>query len=185
MSDPTSDPTPDDVVAFWREAGPKKWFAKDGAFDGACRDRFAAAWERAARGESAAWEESPQGALALVLLLDQIPRNMFRNDPRAWSSDPQALAVAERALAKGFDTRVDALLRPFFYLPFEHAEDRTAQQRSVALFSILGEAEQLKWAQHHHDIVARFGRFPHRNAVLGRESSPEELAFLEEDDFRG
>jgi uncharacterized protein (DUF924 family) len=180
-----SDPSPQDLVAFWREAGPKRWFAKDTAFDETCRSRFRTAWERAGRGELSAWEESPTGALALLILLDQMPRNMFRGDPRTWSTDPQALAVAERALGRGFDTKVDRPLRLFFYLPFEHAEDLKAQERSVALFEILGEEEQSKWARHHRDIIARFGRFPHRNAVLGRESTPEELAFLEEDDFRG
>lgn len=176
---------PEDVVTFWRDAGPRKWFAKDDAFDRACRERFMAAWEKAGRGELADWEASPEGALALLILLDQMPRNMFRGDPRTWSTDPQALGVAERALAKGFDTKVDQAVRLFFYLPFEHAEDVRAQERSVKLFELLGEAEQTKWALHHLDIVTRFGRFPHRNAVLGRESTPEELSFLEEDDFRG
>jgi len=179
------DPTPENVVSFWREAGPEKWFAKNGAFDLSCRDRFLAAWEKAGRGEFAAWEATPEGALALVLLLDQMPRNMFRGDPRSWATDPQALAAAGRALAKGFDTKTERELRFFFYLPFEHAENLRAQERSVALFELYGEPDQLEWARHHRDIVVRFGRFPHRNAVLGRESTPEELAFLEEDDFRG
>lgn len=179
------DVTPDEVVTFWREAGPKKWFAKDDAFDEECRRRFLASWEKAGRGELSAWEDTPEGALALILLLDQMPRNMFRGDPRTWSTDPQALAAAERALDRGFDLKVDPSLQAFLYLPFEHAEDRKAQERSLKLFSILGAEEQMKYAQHHHDVVMRFGRFPHRNAVLGRESTPEELAFLDEDDFRG
>ena len=174
-----------DVVAFWREAGPERWFAKDDGFDTECRERFLGVWERAARGELDGWGETAEGALGLVILLDQMPRNMFRNDPRAWSSDAQARAAAEAALAKGFDREVEPELRAFFYLPFEHAEDRAAQARSVALFTELGDPETLKWARHHQDIVDRFGRFPHRNAVLGRESTPEELAFLEIDDFRG
>lgn len=174
-----------DVVAFWREAGPERWFAKDDGFDAACRARFLGVWERAVRGELDDWNATAEGALGLVILLDQMPRNMFRNDPRAWSSDAQARAAAEAALAKGFDREVEPEIRAFFYLPFEHAEDRAAQARSVALFEALGNPENLKWARHHRDIVARFGRFPHRNAVLGRESTPEELAFLEVDDFRG
>lgn len=179
------DVTPDEVVAFWREAGLKKWFARDEAFDDECRRGFHSSWEKAGRGELSEWEKSAAGALALILLLDQMPRNMFRGDPKTWSTDPQALAVAERALDKGFDMKVDPALRPFVYLPFEHAEDRKAQQRSLKLFAILGAEEQMRYARHHHDVVMKFGRFPHRNAVLGRESTPEELAFLEEDDFRG
>ncbi len=174
-----------DVVTFWRDAGREKWFAKDDAFDAACRDRFGAAWERAAAGEFDDWAETPEGALGLLILLDQIPRNIFRGDPRTWAADPHALAIAERAVAAGFDQRVEPELRAFVYLPFEHAEDRAAQARSLALFEALGDADFLHWARHHHDIVMRFGRFPHRNAVLGRPSTPEELAFLEEDSFRG
>ncbi len=174
-----------DVVAFWREAGAERWFAKDEGFDADCRARFLGAWERAARGELDGWGATAEGALGLVILLDQIPRNMFRNDPRAWSSDPQARAAAEAAISKGFDREVAAELRAFFYLPFEHAEGLAAQERSVALFAALGDADSLKWARHHRDIVARFGRFPHRNAALGRASTPEELAFLAVDDFRG
>ena len=180
-----AEPTPQDVVAFWRDAGPPKWFAKDDAFDAACRERFMGAWEKAARGELASWEKTPEGALALILLLDQMPRNMFRGDPRTWSTDPQALAAATRALDKGFDQEIEADLRAFVYLPFEHAEDLPAQDLSLVLFEKLGAAEQLKWARHHHAIIARFGRFPHRNETLGRTSTPEELAYLEEDDFRG
>ncbi|SBW01906.1 conserved hypothetical protein [uncultured Alphaproteobacteria bacterium] len=177
--------TADEVVRFWREAGREKWFAKDEAFDAACRTRFGAAWERAAAGAFDAWAETPEGALGLVILLDQIPRNVFRRDPRTWAADAKALAVAERAVERGFDREVAADLRAFFYLPFEHAEDRRAQARSLDLFAALGDPEFLHWARHHHDIVMRFGRFPHRNAVLGRDSTPEELAFLEEDSFRG
>ena len=176
---------PQDVVAFWRAAGPDRWFAKDDAFDAACRERFMGAWEKAGRGELAAWERTPEGALALVLLLDQMPRNMFRNDPRTWSTDPQALAAATRALDKGFDESLGEDVRAFLYLPFEHAEDLPAQDLSLVLFERLGAAEQLKWARHHHAIIARFGRFPHRNAILGRTSTPDELAYLDEDDFRG
>lgn len=174
-----------EVVAFWREAGPERWFAKDDGFDGECRARFLGAWEAAARGELEGWGGTAEGALGLVILLDQMPRNIFRNDPCAWSSDALARAAAEAAIGKGFDRLVAPGLRAFFYLPFEHAEDLAAQERSVALFAALGDADSLKWARHHRDIVARFGRFPHRNSALGRESTPEELAFLAVDDFRG
>ena len=178
-------PNPDEVVSFWQEAGPGAWFTKNLAFDALCRERFLEAHERAAAGELAAWEQSPEGALALVILLDQMPRNMFRGDPRTWATDPQALAVAERALAKGFDRQVAHDMQQFFYLPFMHAEDAALQARSLALYEAHGDPENLAFARHHHDIVVRFGRFPHRNAALGRESTPEELAFLEEDGFRG
>ena len=174
-----------EVVAFWRAAGPERWFARDDEFDAECRARFLDAWEVAGRGELNGWAETPEGALGLVILLDQVPRNMFRGEPRAWSSDAAARAAAEAAIAKGFDLQVAEALRAFFYLPFEHAEDRAAQARSVVLFQRLGNPENLKWARHHQGIVARFGRFPHRNAVLGRTSTPAELAFLEVDDFRG
>lgn len=178
-------PTATDVVDFWRAAGPERWFAKDDGFDAECRARFLDAWEMAAAGGLDAWAETAEGALGLVLLLDQMPRNMFRGDPRTFATDAAALAVAKRALALGYDRRVQPELRAFFYLPFMHAEDLAAQETSVALYTELGLAENLKFARHHRDVIARFGRFPHRNAVLGRETTPDEAAFLEEDDFRG
>lgn len=182
MDQPT---TPHEVVSFWQEAGPAAWFTKDAGFDETCRSRFLNAYEQAASGALAGWEETPDGALALVILLDQMPRNMFRGDKRTWATDPLALAVADRALAKGFDREVPFGLQQFFYLPFMHAEDLAAQERSLALYEAHGDPENLKWARHHRDIIARFGRFPHRNEVLGRESTPEEVAYLETDPFRG
>ncbi|MDB5558734.1 MAG: hypothetical protein JWQ36_1668 [Enterovirga sp.] len=178
-------PRPGDVLEFWREAGPGAWFTKNPAFDELCRSRFLHAYQQAAAGALPDWERSADGALALVILLDQMPRNMFRGDPRTWATDPDALAVATRALDAGYDQQVAPDLRPFFYLPFMHAEDLDAQERSVALYTALGDPENLTFAHHHHGIIARFGRFPHRNAVLGRETTPEEAAFLEEDPFRG
>lgn len=174
-----------EVLTFWRDAGRGRWFSRNEGFDALCRTSFLQAYEDAATGKFAAWERAPEGALALVLLLDQMPRNMFRGEARTWATDPIALAVAERALAKGFDRDVAPELRAFFYLPFMHAEDRAAQERSVALYKAHGDPDNLNFAHHHRDIVARFGRFPHRNEVLGRESTPEELAFLETDPFRG
>ncbi len=182
MDQPT---TPQEVVAFWQEAGPKAWFTQNPAFDRLCRERFLGAHETAAAGRLGDWEQSAEGALALIVLLDQMPRNMFRGDPRTWATDPLALAVADRALAKGFDRHVSIDMQQFLYLPFMHAEDLAAQERSLVLYEARGDAENLKFARHHRDIVARFGRFPHRNEVLGRKSTPEELAFLEEDAFRG
>jgi uncharacterized protein (DUF924 family) len=128
----------------------------------------------------------PDGALAVVLLLDQFPRNMFRGTRRVYQTDATALDVADRAIERGFDSQVEPALRGFFYLPFEHSESLADQERSVALHEAAGDEDGLTWARHHHDIVARFGRFPHRNAILGRESTPEELAYLaQEDAFKG
>jgi uncharacterized protein (DUF924 family) len=175
----------DEVLAFWREAGPDKWFASDTRFDEACRARFLTTYEAAARGDLAEWELSPHGALALLLLLDQLPRNMFRASRRAYATDPAALLAAERAIDRHFDKDVEPELRRFFYLPFTHAEDLAAQEHAVALAEASGEADAAQWARHHHEIIARFGRFPHRNAILGRESTAEELEFLATTEFKG
>jgi uncharacterized protein (DUF924 family) len=177
--------TPDEVISFWREAGPEKWFSKDEAFDQTCRDRFMPTYEAAARGDLNEWEITPDGALAVILLLDQFPRNMFRGQRETYKTDPVALMAADRAIERGFDHKVEPLFRRFFYLPFMHSESLADQERSVALNEALGEEDSVKYAHHHHDIVARFGRFPHRNAILGRETTPEEEAFLRESDFRG
>lgn len=176
--------TSDEVLAFWRHAGPEKWFSKDEAFDQDCRDRFMATYEAAARGDLNEWELTPEGALAVILLLDQFPRNMFRGQRETYKTDPAGLMAADRAIERGFDKKVEPELRRFFYLPFMHSESLRHQERSVTLNEALGE-DSLKWARHHCDIVARFGRFPHRNAMLGRETTPEEEAFLQEDSFRG
>lgn len=177
--------TADDVLAFWRDAGEKKWFAKDDAFDAGIRQRFLATYEAAAGGSLSDWEATPEGALALVIVLDQFPRNMFRGSARAFSADMLARAVAERALARGFDSQVPHGERMFLYLPFEHSETMADQDRCCALFKALGNADQLQWAELHADIIRRFGRFPHRNAVLGRVTTPEEKAYLEADGFAG
>lgn len=173
-----------DVLAFWREAGFKAWFAKDEAFDGRFRAHFAQAHERAVRGELSAWEGTAEGALALILLLDQFPRNCFRDTPRMFASDALAVAAADRAIAAGHDMAVEPELRAFFYLPYEHAEDMALQDRCVALSEPLG-GEWLRYAEVHRDIIRRFGRFPHRNELLGRESTPEELEFLAAGGFAG
>lgn len=176
----TAATTPEEMLAFWREAGAKKWFAKDEAFDAACMARFRRLWEQGAAGTLGAWEESAESALALVLLLDQMPRNMFRGTPKAYASDPQARGVAARAIALGFDRSVERELRPFLYLPFSHSEDMADHERALELYTTLDDAEQMKWARLHHGIVARFGRFPHRNAILGRANTPEEASWLSE-----
>lgn len=174
----------DDVLAFWRGAGPERWFRKDSAFDALFRDRFLAAHEAAARGELDGWAATPAGALALVILLDQFPRNAFRGSARVYATDPQAREVASRAVEAGFDRGIEAPLRNFFYLPFMHSEHLDDLERCIALTRAEG-GEQHRYAQHHRDIVARFGRFPHRNAVLGRHSTPDEERFLAEGGFAG
>jgi len=175
----------EEIIAFWEEAGPAKWFTKDEAFDAEIRERFLATYEAAAAGELAGWMETAHGTLALLILLDQFPRNLFRGDKRTYGTDSTALAIAEDAVEEGYHQVFKPPMSRFFILPFTHAEDRAAQERSVALNEELGDEEGLKWARHHRDIIARFGRFPHRNAILGRTNTQEEEEFLKESDFRG
>lgn len=177
--------TASDIVRFWTDAGPEKWFKKDASFDAEIRSRFLQAHKAAASSGLKDWEGSPEGALALLILLDQFPRNMFRNDRRAFATDPMALTIAERAIANGFDKKVDPKLRTFFYLPYQHVEDIGQQERGVALYRSAGDADGEKWAKIHADIIRRFGRFPHRNAVLGRETGADERAFLDSGGFAG
>ena len=173
-----------DVVAFWREAGPSLWFAKDAAFDRRFRDRFLSLHEAARRGELASWQETSEGALALIVLLDQFPRNAFRGTARMYASDVEARAVASAAIAAGHDRAIEPALRVFVYLPFGHSESLADQERSVALCAPLGEPN-LTHAKHHRDIVRHFGRFPHRNALLGRASTEEERRYLAEGGYQG
>lgn len=175
---------PQDVLDFWRAAGPQSWFRKDAEFDRVFRERFLATHEEAAAGRLASWGATAEGALALALLLDQFPRNAFRDTPRMYATDPQARAVARAAVAAGFDRRVDPQLRPFFYMPFMHSEQLEDLERCVQLARPLG-GETARYAEHHRGIVQRFGRFPHRNALLGRQSTPEEERFLAEGGFGG
>jgi uncharacterized protein (DUF924 family) len=162
------------------------WFRSTEAFDAAVRANFLADYERAAAGALAGWEAAPESALALVLLLDQVPRNSFRGSPRAYASDGQAREVAGRALARGFDQQVPPVWRIFFYLPFEHSEELADQRRALALFAALppdpDRPDAMRAARRHYDIIARFGRFPHRNAILGRASTAAEIAFLADPD---
>ena len=181
---PRTGPEARAVLNFWREAGPSMWFAKDDAFDARFRDRFLVAHEAAARGENEHWLATPEGALSLVILLDQFPRNAFRNTPRMYDTDALARKAADKALAAGYDQRLPRELRKFFVLPFAHSEDLADQERAVALSRRIGP-DDLAHAEHHRDIVRRFGRFPHRNAILGRESTPEERRYLEHGGYRG
>jgi uncharacterized protein (DUF924 family) len=180
-------PTPAEalaVVDFWREAGPGRWFAKDADFDRLFRERFSSLYEKAARGDLADWLRTPNGALALVLLLDQYPRNSFRNTPRMYATDVAARDAANAAIAAGHDRAVEVGLQAFIYLPFGHSEDLADQERSVALFERLGEPN-LTLAKHHRDIIRRFGRFPHRNWILDRQMRPEEQLYLDYGGFAG
>jgi len=175
---------PADVVAFWRDVGPKRWFEKDTALDDEVRRRFLSLHEAAAAGKLTEWEQSADGALALLILLDQFPRNMFRGQARAFATDPLARAIASRAILNGFDGAAPDM-RTFFYLPFMHSEDSADQQRALTFYRVHGDAESLKYAEMHADIIRKFGRFPHRNAVLGRVTTPEERAFLDGGGFAG
>jgi len=179
------DIAPTDILAFWREAGPDRWYACDEAFDAELRCRYLKLWRSAAAGELAAWEQSDDGALALVIVLDQFPRNMFRGDARAYSSDAMACEVASRAIDRDTDARIAEDLREFLYLPLMHSEQLSDQLRCVDLFRAAGEADNLKYAEDHAAIIARFGRFPHRNRILGRPMTADEQAFLDDGGFSG
>jgi uncharacterized protein (DUF924 family) len=181
---PVESPEGQDVVSFWREAGPDLWFAKDEGFDRLYRDRFLDRHEAAARGELDRWAATPEGALALILLLDQFPRNAFRGSARMYGTDPAARAVARSVVGRGHDARVERALRPFVYLPFAHSESLADQDLSVSLCERLDGVE-VEHARRHRDIIRRFGRFPHRNPVLGRETTPDERRYLDEGGFAG
>ena len=175
-----TDNTIAEILDFCFAEGPvKRWFVKDPAFDAAVRARLASLHDAAVDGQFDDWRETPAGCVALCILLDQVPRNVFRGTAAAFASDPQARAVTRHALAQGFDRDLPQVQRLFLYLPLEHSEDLADQELSVQLIGALDEApEWLDYAIRHRDIIARFGRFPHRNAALGRASTPEEEAFL-------
>lgn len=180
-------PVAQSVLDFW--FGPREseaygqfrqqWFTVDPAFDAEVRRRFLDTWREAAAGRLDHLAESPEGALALVIILDQFPRNMFRGTPQAFATDVQALRLADGTVGRGFDKKLPPPQRIFLYLPFEHTEDLDQQERCVALMTALGDGMALDYAVRHRDVIARFGRFPHRNAILGRKSTPAESEFLE------
>ena len=187
----------EEVLGFWFGRPPdpvrnpasaryqQRWFERDAAFDEECRRRFLDAHEAAASGALDAWREEPRSNLALVLLLDQFPRNLFRGTPRAFATDARAREVARHALARGLDMTLPPVWRWFLYLPFEHSEEAHDQRLAVALFEMLAlyhrdSREPLDYARRHRDVIERFGRFPHRNEALGRPSTPEEERFLQE-----
>jgi uncharacterized protein (DUF924 family) len=177
---------PDEVLALWFGRGPLffrvAWFRQDTALDTAC-GRFTDEVTAAIRGDLDGWTETPRGTLALVLLLDQFSRNLFRNSPQAFAGDAKAREIARQAVARQFDLPLHPVERCFIYMPFEHAEDLADQEVSVRLFGTLRGAlcdETIDYARRHRDVIHRFGRFPHRNAVLGRANTPEEAAYLAE-----
>jgi uncharacterized protein (DUF924 family) len=186
------DPIAKALLDAWFEGDPSvaraAWFRVDRAFDERLRATFGATVERAIAGDFEGWRGTPEGTIALVLLLDQLPRNLFRGTPRAFAGDARARAIAGDAIARGVDASLPIMARTFFGMPLQHAEDRALQDEGVRYFErLLAEAPEasrapvasgLDYARRHRDIVARFGRFPHRNATLGRESTPEEIAFL-------
>jgi uncharacterized protein (DUF924 family) len=186
--EPVEGPSAHAILNFWRNAGPAKWFTKDASFDADIAAQFEAAHHAAARGELADWADSWEGALALLLLLDQFPRNIWRGSAHAFATDPLSRAIARAALDAGHDAAAPPELRVFYYLPFEHSEDLADQERCVTLCQTLDAAsgtEWSNWATMHRDIIVRFGHFPHRNAMLGRDSTAEEVAFLADGGFAG
>ena len=181
--------TPREVLVFWFvESGIEQWFEKDAAFDAAIRNRFAAAIAAAREGRLQHWSEEPKTCLALIILIDQFSRNVFRDSPLSWSADWRGLAIAKQAIDGGFDETLDTDERKFLYMPLMHSEDLADQERCVDLFAALkaedpeGAERSHEYAERHRDVVARFGRFPHRNAVLGHKSTDAEIAFLLEPD---
>jgi uncharacterized protein (DUF924 family) len=183
--------SPSDVLEFWfSEQSRALWFDKNAAFDEAIRTRFEDTLRAAAAGELDHWERTAPGALALVIVLDQFPRNLYRGSARAFAADPRAREVADRAMSRRLDQDIPLAQRHFLFLPFEHSESTGDQERSIALFQAWAEAhdgpardralEQMRYVHRHAEIVARFGRFPHRNEALGRESTEAEIAFLRE-----
>ncbi|MEP9395975.1 DUF924 family protein [Mesorhizobium sp. KR2-14] len=176
--------SPAEVIHFWRKAGPERWFSKDDVFDSEFHGQFRELHFAAARRELDHWAEHADGSLALLILLDQFPRNCFRGTAHMYATDPLARYYATKAVEAGHDEQVDPELRVFMYLPFEHSENIADQYRSVELTLLLDES-YMKYALEHRDIIQRFGRFPHRNPMLGRETTPEEQAFLDSGGFAG
>lgn len=174
-----------EILNFWREIGPKGWWKKDDAIDKRIVDEFGDLHAKAVAGELSDWENNADDCLALVLILDQFSRNMFRGDPATFAHDAHGLAIAKAAIAKGHDKEADENLATFFYLPLMHSEALDDQEECVRIFEAIDKPENLKAAIEHRDIIKQFGRFPHRNEVLGRETTPEELAFLDGGGFKG
>lgn len=176
---------PKDVLDFWFAAGEDKWFEKSDDFDAEISARFKAHHEAARQGAYDDWAETADGGLALIILLDQFPRNIYRDSADAYAADAKALAHARALVEEGFDMELPQQVRMWIYMPYEHSEDLADQERCIELMERSALADVIEWAYLHADIIRRFGRFPHRNAVLSRESTPEEIKFLEEGGFAG
>ncbi|MDN3526073.1 DUF924 family protein [Halomonas sabkhae] len=173
--------TSQEVIGYWfGHLGPGDWFRKDSALDADIAERFAAVLTAASRGELYGWRTSAEGRLAEIIVLDQFSRNIHRDTPRAFVADPLALILAQEAIDRGLDRALDVSRRAFLYMPFMHSESLSIHDRAVELFAQPGLENQLGFELRHREIIERFGRYPHRNAILGRESTPEEQAFLEQ-----
>ena len=179
--------TSDEVLDFWFSGRVKKlWFNSTPEFDREIREKFLETYQTALNGELSVWEETAKGALSLVICLDQFPLNMFRNLAESFAGEEPSRQVAARAIRRRFDQELDDIEKAFLYMPYMHSEDLADQDHVVTLFSEAGLKDNLHWAKHHREIVRKFGRFPHRNAILGRESAPEEITYLQsEDAFTG
>lgn len=181
------DASPDEVLEFWfSEPVRRHWFNSTTQLDTQIRERFEILWHAAADGALTPWESSPRGALALVIVLDQLPLNMYRGRAQSFATEAHARDVAVRAIENGFEKQLSEDEQAFLFMPFMHSENLEDQERSVALYEQAGLLDNLKWARHHRELIRRFGRFPHRNAILGRVSSADELAYLRsEEAFHG
>ena len=170
---------PQEILDFWFSQEVRKlWFKSTPEFDALLRDRYREIWEQARRGEFEHWVQNPAGCLALVITLDQFPLNMFRGQALAYSTEAQSRNVARTAIQQNFDRLLEAEQRAFLYMPFMHSEELTDQQRSLELFAQPGLESNLRFARHHHDLIEKFGRFPHRNEALGRDNSAAEIDYL-------
>lgn len=179
----TTKPTPTEILEFWyTEPMSAHWFNSTPDIDQTIHDRFHTAWQQAKAGELDDWKNCAEGCLALCIILDQFPLNMFRGHPDAFSTEQQAVTISKHAIAQGFDQQLPKQRLSFLYLPLMHSENMADQDESVRLFTAAGLTENARFAEHHRHIVERFGRFPHRNAILGRESSEAELAYLASDE---
>lgn len=178
---------PEAILDFWyTEPASQHWFQSTPELDRLIRERYQALWQQAREGGLDSWKDTPEGCLALAIVLDQFPLNMFRGQPESFATEQQAIGVSRHAVDQGFDRQIPKERLAFLYMPLMHSESLDDQDRSIALFEAAGLEDNLRFARHHREIVRRFGRFPHRNAILGRASSEEELRWLESDEaFKG